>query len=307
MKKKYLWIPKKFWAVLIVAALVIFGAWWFMSDKQSDVTAMHNTRDKMQVTASSYVVYDLARQIGGDQVALSLLVPPGTEPHHFEPTPGSIIGVQKADLLVYVSTTAEPWITDILQGAPGVRAVAAAAVEPGEDPHVWMTPYGALSMAKQIAAALQKADPVHKNYYQQNVKQFERTMSQLHKDFVAGLANCQHREIVHVGHLAFGALANTYGLQLQTLAGTSHQGEHSVYKLTNMVRFIRKSRVPAIFTEEMLSPELADTIAQETHVYILPLYTIEEVSKTDFEQGTSYQDFMRRNLANLQKGLKCQA
>ena len=162
-------------------------------------------------------------------------------------------------------------------------------------------------MAKQIAAALQKTDPTHKAYYQQNVKQFGQRMGKLHADFVKGLAHCQYREIVHIGHLAFGILADTYGLRLQTLAGTSHQGEHSVYKLTGMVRFVRKQKIAAIFTEEMISPELAQTIARESHVQILPLYTIEEVSKADFEQGIGYEEFMRRNLDNLQKGLKCQA
>ena len=307
MKKKYFRISKKYWAILILGGLAVFGVWWFQVQDNVSAQAVHKAQDKVQVTASGYVAYALTREIGADQVALNLLVPPGTEPHHFEPTPGAIIGVQKSDLLVYVSAVSEPWITDILQSSPGVRAVASAPVEPGEDPHIWMTPYGALSMAKQIAAALQKTDPAHKAYYQQNVKQFEQRMAQLHADFVKGLAHCRHREIVHIGHLAFGVLADTYGLRLQTLVGTSHQGEHSVYKLTGMVRFVRKQRISAVFTEEMISPELAQTIAAETRVQILPLYTIEEVGKEDFERGIGYEEFMRRNLFNLQKGLKCQA
>lgn len=308
MRRRYLHLPKKYWAAVILLMLAAFGIWWFCAaDSTTSGTLVRNRQDKLQVTASGYTAYALTREVGGERTEVSMLVPPGTEPHHFEPTPGAIIAVQKADLFVYLSPQAEPWTLDILQGTPGVRAVAAAPVEMGEDPHIWMNPYGALSMVKQIAAALSKADPSHKAYYQKNVKQFEQQMNQLHKDFINGLANCQSRDMVQIGHLAFHQLADTYGLNLQSLTGTSHQGEHSVYKLTGLVRSVRKKHIPAVFTEQLISPELAAMIAQEAHVQVLPLYTIEEVSKTDFEQGVRYEDLMRRNLQQLQKGLRCQA
>ena len=162
-------------------------------------------------------------------------------------------------------------------------------------------------MATQIAKALEKADPLHKHYYQRNLRKFVQAMAQLDGDFEKGLSDCESREVVHVGHLAFRQLADTYGLELQSLSGTSHQGEHSVYKLTGLVRQVRKKHIPAIFTEQLLSPELAAAIAQEARVQVLPLYTIEEVSKTDFEQGVTYEELMRRNLEQIKKGLKCQA
>ena len=74
-----------------------------------------------------------------------------------------------------------------------------------------------------------------------------------------------------------------------------------------MVRFVRNHQLHAVFTEEMVSPELARTVAEETKVQILPLYTIEDVSKDDFAQGVTYETYMRRNLKNLQEGLQCQA
>ena len=308
MKKRHSFrISKKYWAAAILLALAGFCLWWFYASDRVTQETVSNKKGEIQVVASGYVSYALAREIAGEWAALSMLVPPGAEPHHFEPTPGAIIAVEKSDLFIYLSPQAEPWTMDILQGTAGVRAVAAAPVELGEDPHIWMTPYGALSMAKQIAVALSKADPAHKSYYQQNVKQFEKSMKQLHTDFITGLAHCQNHEIVHVGHLAFRQLADAYGLELQSLSGTSHQSEHSVHKLTGLVRRIRKKHIPAIFTEQLLSPELAAAIAQETHVQVLPLYTIEEVSKTDFERGITYEELMRRNLEQLQKGLKCQA
>ncbi len=299
-------MSKKAVAFLILLALAAFGVWWFAS---APATAPQGPRPggKLRVVASGYVPYSLAKQIGGDLINVQMLVPPGTEPHHFEPTPGAIIAVKEADLFVYTSPVLEPWARDIVAGLDGVRPLVAGPVEEGQDPHVWMTPYGALAMARRVEERLAELDPPHAPQYRQNLKTFEKEIAALHRAFQDGLTDCKSRAVVHVGHLAFGELAHAYDLDLRSLSGVSHQGEHSVKRLTELVRFIRKGQVRAVFTEELVSPELARTVAEETGVRVLPLYTVEEVSKRDFEQGKTYLDYMRQNLKNLQEGLQCQA
>ncbi len=297
---------KKVTAVLLLFILAVFGLWWWHAGKKVPAAVSPVVpSEKLHVTASGYVAYTLLKQIGGDRLEISMLVPPGTEPHSFEPTPGSIIAVSESDLFVYVSPRVEPWVKDILRGITGVNTLEAGPCLKDQDPHVWMTPYGALDMAKRIEKALSKTDPAGKTYYSERYKQFEQEIKALHDAFGRDLADCQSRAVVHVGHLAFGNLAHTYGLEFRALTGTSHQGEHSVQKLADLVRFIRKNKVQAVFTEEMVASDLADTVAQETNVRVLPLYTVEEVSKTDFDSGVTYGDYMRRNLHNLKEGLKC--
>ena len=298
-------MKKGIYAFLLIAGVVAFGVWWFSTQEEAAVVPMRG--EKLKVVASGYVPYDLARSIGGDKIELSQLIPAGTEPHHFEPTPGDIIKVNHSDVFVYVCAELEPWTQDILKGLPYVVSVESAPLLEGEDPHVWMTPYGALSMAQTIAQALIEKDPKNKAYYRQNLKNFEKEIQVLHSAFKQGLANCQSREMIHIGHLAFGALAQDYGLNLHALTGTSHQSEHSVRKLADLVKLIKKHQVRAVFTEEMLSPDLANTVSLETGVFVLPLYTVHGVSKEDFSAQKTYLDFMRQNLTNLQKGLQCQA
>ena len=299
-------MKKGIYAFLLLAGLAVFGFWWLgQGETKTDHTP--KSGEKKNMVASGYVVYDLLRTIGGDKINVTQLVPPGTEPHHFEPTPGTIIRISEADLLVYVSSELEPWVKEILKGLADVPALAAGPVFEGEDPHVWISPYGALAMAKEIEKTLSSLDPQNKAYYRGNLKKFERDIEQLHQDFRQGLSNCQSQELVHVGHLAFGALARDYHLNFHALTGTSHQSEHSVKKMAALVKMIKNQKVSAVFTEELLAPDLAQMVSAETGVQILPLYTIQGVSKADFEQGKTYQDFMRQNLENLQKGLICQA
>ena len=141
----------------------------------------------------------------------------------------------------------------------------------------------------------------------QNLAKFNAQLTDLDEAYKKGLSVCQGREVVHIGHLAFERLAKKYGLTLTALAGTSHDGEHSVRRLAGVVDLIKKHHIETIFTEETLSPRLAQTVAGETGAQILPLYTVEGVSKQDFDKHITYIDFMKRNLENLQRGLKCQA
>lgn len=300
-------MKKGMYAFLIIILLAVFGIWWFGTEEKTPVASVPSSAEpsKLKVVASGYVPYDLARSIGGEKIELTQLIAPGTEPHHFEPTPGDIIAVNQSDLFLYVSAELEPWTQDILNGLPHTKAVAAGPLFEGEDPHVWMTPYGALSMAQVIAEALMGQDPANKAYYRANLKNFEKEIQALHTAFKQGLEVCQHREMIHIGHLAFGALAQDYGLNLHALTGTSHQSEHSVRKLANLVKLIEKHHVSAVFTEEMLAPDLANTVSLETGVQVWPLYTVHAVSKEDFLQKKTYADFMRQNLSHLQAGLQC--
>lgn len=299
-------MKKSMLAGLIVLAAACVGLWWLWGTEESARPNPSARPDgKLRVVVSGYAAYALAREIGGDKVQLTMLVPPGTEPHHFEPTPGSVIAVNASDLFVYVSPRIEPWTADIIKGLGNMHTLEAGPSHAEDDPHVWMTPYGALSMAKRMEEAFSEIDPKNKSYYKANLKKFERETEALHSQFKQGLASCRSHDVVHVGHLAFASLAHAYGLELQSLAGTSHQGEHSVHRLAELVRFIRKNGVPVVFTEEMISADLADAVARETGVRVLPLYTVEEVGKQDFERGVTYADYMRRNLKNLREGLQC--
>lgn len=308
MKHLSLFTSKNMLALLIVLGLVGCAMWWLLGNKAPVRAASQaHSGEGLQVVASSYVAYTLAQTIGGDKVRVDMLVPPGTEPHHFEPTPGNIIAVEKADVFLYTSSQAEPWVPSILNGLGSVNAVEIAEVEREEDPHVWMTPYGALSMARVISDAFIEKDPDNKTYYQANLQGFEKQMQQLHEDLKRSLSHCQQQEVIHIGHLSFGPLAHLYGLDLSNLSAMTHQAEHSVQRLAQLVQQIRRKKAVAIFAEEMLPADLSDTLAQETQVRVLPLYAIEEISRSDFEKAVDYETLMRRNLKSLQEGLQCPA
>ena len=291
-----------FLLVILLAAGAVFLS---LTRKQKSQDASNG---QVKVIASGYVPYTVAKQIAGDVADVSMLLPANAEPHSFEPTPGAIVSVHNADVFVYVSPRLEPWVTDILPSLDknALAVDAAASAKPSKDPHIWMDFDNMIPFAQAIAQALTQKDPAHQEQYAANLKAFNSQLEELDRQFARGLENCKYRRIMHVGHLAFGNLASRYGLELTALAGTSHDGEHSVKRLAQVVDLIKKSGTPYVFTEPALSQNLAGVVAQETGAKLLPLYTVEHVSVQDAQDNVSYAELMRRNLTSLQRGLECQ-
>ena len=289
---------------LLAAALI----WWLsLAPRRHQVPVAEGA--KPRVVTSGYVPYTLAKQLSGGLADVTMLLPANAEPHSFEPTPGALVTVKNADIFIYVSDRIEPWAKDVLSSAGEQTAVLQAAkyAASSDDPHVWMDFQNAKQIARAISFALVQKDPSHRAEYEAHLKAFEKELAELDAAYQTGLASCQSRQVVHVGHLAFGNLTKNYGLSLSALAGSSHDGENSVRRVAELIRFIKDNQIRAIFTEETLSPRLSAAVAEETGAQVLPLYTVEHVSKDDFDRGVTYGELMRRNLDSLQRGLGCQA
>ena len=288
------------WYFVVAAVLISLGVWWSLPTGRGSQTLP-------AIVTSGYVPYTLVQELSGGKLAAHMLLPAGAEPHGFEPSPGSLVAVHRARAFVYVSAELEPWVKDVLDAAgPQTRVLELATyVAPGEDPHIWMDFDAVRNMARAIVDLLSELDPESAPFYRQNLEHFNARIAALDKEFSHTLAACQSREVVHIGHLAFGPLAKRYHLTLQALAGTSHEGEHAVRKVADLVKHIRASHVKAVFTEDAVSARLAQAVAAETSTELLPLYTVEHLTKKEFAQQISYEDFMRRNLESLQRGLAC--
>lgn len=293
---------KKLFVVLIL--VVCMGIGWYACQKKG-APALQGPK----IVVSGYVPYTLVKEIAGDTLPVEMVLPPGAEPHSFEPTPGVLVTLKQADEFVYISDALEPWAKDLTENAgENTRTLRLAdSVPAAQDPHIWMDLANVLVFAEKIKDFLATLYPQGAPAYTKNLAKFNKEITALQGDFARDLSRCRYKEVVHIGHLAFGNLVRPYGLTLTALSGTSHDGEHSVKKLISLTRKIKEQRLPAIFTEETLSNRLPKAVAAETGVEILPLYSIEHISKNDFENNVSYTELMRRNLDNLKRGLQCPA
>lgn len=263
------------------------------------------------VIVTVYPLGELARHVAGDRAEVVTLVPPGVEPHDWEPSPRDVSLVQRATVLVHSGTTLDAWVTRLLAGLPSrvtvidtSRGLSLLPQGPGSDPHTWLDPTLARAQAQTIAAGLAQADPAGRAGYEERAAAFAARLDALDAAFAKGLATCARRELVTT-HGAFGYLARRYRLTPVSIMGRAPDAEPSPADLAAVVQTARRLHVTHVFVEPLVSPRLAETVAREIGASTLPLDPIEGVSRERSGAGTGYVELMEANLASLRAGLGC--
>ena len=285
---------------------------------------------KLTVVTTLFPLYDFARAIGGDRADVTLLLPPGIEPHTFEPKPADVMTVNRADIFVFTNEYMEPWARSFIGGLPaanvtvvdtskGVTLLKAAPEEEGEetehgdhhhhhggmDPHIWMDFANARIMVDNILAGMVGKDPANRDYYTARAVAYKAELTKLDDEYRAGLAGCGKRVFLHGGHYAFGYLARRYGLQYQAASAVNADAEPTPAKLADLVKLMRSNGLKYVYSEELLSTRSADTIARETGATVLLLHGAHNISRDDLAKGVTFIALMKRNLENLRIGLDC--
>jgi zinc transport system substrate-binding protein len=267
---------------------------------------------KPLVVATIYPLWEFSRQVAGDRAEVVSLVPPGVEPHDWEPSARDVSQVQRATVFVHTGTSLDAWAQKLLADAPGRRTVVVDAgrglsliVTGGAtDPHVWLDPALARSQVQAIAAGLEQADPAGAAIYGENARAFVAKLDALDQAFAAGLADCARREIV-TSHAAYAYLARRYRLTQVPVMGLAPEAEPSPADLAAIVKKARSLKVTHIFFEPLVSPRLAETLSREIGATPLLLNPVEGVSREEAAAGAGYLELMRANLTNLRTALGC--
>lgn len=283
---------------------------------------------KLTIITTLFPLYDFAKQLGKDKVAVTLLLPPGVEPHNFEPRPADIVRINQADLFVYTDKYMEPWaakiisglnsgkisVVDSSKGIPLVNAGMPAGAdhtdehrqhEGGVDPHIWLDLGNARQMVDNLLAALVARDPANKAFYENNAVAYKKKLQALDEQYRSGLTDCQQRVFLHGGHYAFGYLARRYGLEYRAAYAVNADAEPTPAELAGLIKQVRSLGLKYVYTEELLNPRVAETIARETGVKLLPLNGAHTISKEEFNRGTTFVAIMEKNLHYLRMGLQC--
>ena len=266
---------------------------------------------KPQVVATIYPLWELTRQVAGDRAEVTSLVPPGVEPHDWEPSPRDVSLVQRANVVVHTGTGLDAWAVRLLAALPARTTVVNGALGlsllpqgSSVDPHVWLDPTLARAQAQTIADGLAQADPAGQSVYRENATALAARLDALDEAFAAGLRDCARREVV-TSHAAFAYLTRRYRLTQVAIMGSAPEAEPSPADLAAIVQTARRLRVTHVFFEPLVSPRLAQTLAREIGAATLALDPIEGVSREQAAAGAGYVELMQANLAALRLGLGC--
>ena len=290
-------------------------------------TAAHATRSdhsdskkKVTVTAAFFPLAAAVAQVGGSLVKVANLTPAGVEPHDLELNTQQAETVLDADLAVVVGNGFQPAVEDIAadRDGPTLNVLKALPINAGDkkveegdatalDPHVWLDPVLYQSVVDAIASALSKVDPDHAADYTANAVAYNAKLATLNTEYETGLANCS-RQLLVTAHEAFGWLTQRYGLTPEGIAGISPDAEPNPQRLADLTDLVEKKGVTTIYTEDLVSPKVARTLAREAGgLKTATLNPLEGLTAKQIKAGATYISEMQDNLQAIQKGLGCSA
>ena len=284
---------------------------------------------RLQVMASIYPLYDFAREVGGPETDVELLLPPGASPHTWEPRPSDIVRLSRADLFLYVGSGMEPWAERLLKAAPEKKGIHVMAmlkelgIPDGEgshdpqdargtdhghavDPHFWLDFTLAARSVRAMGERMASLNPAGARGFAGRAGAYANRLLALDKRFAEGLSRCRTRVLVTGGHSSFGYLAGRYGLTQIPLYGISPDAEPTPAWLASVVRKAREESINAIFFEEMISPRLAEVLASEIGARTLLLTPAGNITSRRHAEGAGFIRIMEENLAALREGLACE-
>lgn len=288
--------------------------------------------DKFKIVSTVFPGYDFARNIAGENADVSLLLPPGTESHSYEPSPQDIIKIQSADLFIYVGGESEDWVKRILESSDTevrtLRMMDTVEVYEEEiiegmqhdeddhegedadhevdddhgayDEHVWTSPVNAIKISKSISDVLSEADPENAEEYAKNNEAYAAKLKVLHEDFVEFFGTVDNRLLIFGDRFPLRYFVEEYGLDYYAaFPGCGSENEPSAATIAFLIDKVKEENIKTVFHIEFSNHRISDSIAEATGSSDVLFHTCHNVSKEEMDAGEDYISLMSQNLERL--------
>lgn len=309
-------LKRKLLAVITAAATV-----FSLCACSSESGYSNSDSGKLKIISTVFPPYDLARQIAGDNAEISILLPPGSEIHNYEPSAKDMIAIRNCDIFLYIGGENEQWAEKLINSNDTENVTAVKLIdyvptlsededdhdhdhdhehEHETDEHIWTSPKNAQLMLSAVYDAICKVDPSNKQTYTKNKDAYAKQLSDLDNAYRSAVDNAKNKTIVLADKFPFRYLAHEYGLEFSAaFAACSDESEPGVSTMIKLTKTIKENNIPAVYYLEFSSTKIADTLCDETGATKLMLHSCHNVSKQDIENNISYVDLMKQNLENL--------
>ncbi|EGP8426660.1 zinc ABC transporter substrate-binding protein [Listeria monocytogenes] len=312
----------KKWSFLVVTVLAFVLV---LAGCGASNNKVSGDKDKLKVVTTFYPMYDFTKNVAGDNASIEMLIDAGTEPHDYEPSAKDIAKIEAADVFFYNSEDMETWVPSVLKSldskkltvidaSKGIELVEGTEEEDHDheheeghhhehDPHVWLSPVLAEQEVTNIQNGLTKADKTNADTYKKNAETYKEKLKTLDNKFKTAFEGAKQRDFV-TQHAASQYLAKEYDLHQVAIAGLSPDQEPSPARLAELQKYVKENNISTIYFEEVASPKVAETLANETGAKLEVLSPIEGITDKEQKKGMDYIAYMEQNLQALQKTIK---
>jgi zinc transport system substrate-binding protein len=279
---------------------------------------------KLQVITSFRPITLLVEPVAGNYADITQILPPGAEPHEYEPRPGDAMTLAKGKVLFYDGPFMEPWVENLagsvnpdIVRAPFIDSIPPSVLaqmkneyknfpDTNQDPHLWLSPQLAEYYVSYIARQLSAADPANASSYQKNADAFEVRLQKLDQDYRTGLSNCTTRAFL-TSHAFLDYQAAAYNLTALSITGLSPDAEPSIEQMAAILNESKADNVQGVLAETDEVQSLSQSVATELGLPLYSYTTMEILPNGPPAAGDNdYVAIMENNLQQMRQALKCQ-
>ena len=263
---------------------------------------------KISVVAAENFYGDVARQIGGDNVAVtSIMSNPDQDPHLFETTPSTVRQIAAAQVVILNGADYDPWMDKLLKASPkpGRAAIIVADLvgkKAGDNPHLWYDPGTMPAAAKALAEAFAKADPAHKDGFAARLKTFLASLKPI-DDKIAAIRGKFAGTTVTASEPVFGYMADALGLKMRNESfqlSIMNDTEPSAHDMAAFQDDLKGHKVRVMFYNKQASNKAVQTLVDLAHASKIPVVGVTETAPS----GLSYQKWMLTQLSETEEALR---
>ena len=271
------------------------------------------SQTKPKVVATASMIWDMAKNIGGEHLDIQCIVPIGGDPHIYEPTPGDAKKVSAAQLVLKNGLTFEGWLDELIENSgtkaksvrvtEGVVPIQSTTYHKADDPHAWMNVTNAYIYIKNIKNAFIDLLPEHEEAFESNYKIYLQKLKDLDTYILEQINSIpEEKRILITSHDAFQYYGRHYGIRLEAILGVSTDAQAQTSDVTRINTVIRESKVPAVFMESTINPKLLEQLAKDNHIVIGGELFADSIGGEDSDAPT-YIEMMKHNTDTIVEGL----
>src|SRR5574344_215822 len=322
-------------ATLCTVALFATGC---SNKKNKSTDEISDSSKQISIVTTIFAPYDFARAVAKNtSTTVTMLLPPGAEVHSWEPTAHDMITIQNAALFIYAGGEGDVWadklvasldkpissirMTDCVklfeeehpEGMEPEHDDAADEKDTGSaqsadevewDEHVWTSPKNAMLIVQKIADTLCSIDEKNSNVYKKNAAAYLTQLEHLDNEFTTVVNSAKRKTVVFADRFPARYFTEEFGLSYYAaFPGCSTDTEPSAKTVAFIINKVKEEKIPAVFYIELSNQKMADTVCEATGCHKLLFNSCHNLSKKEFELGTTYLDVMKQNVQTLKEAL----
>ena len=303
--------------VLLVAALALSAC-----GRIEERTQLDFSNRTIEVVATTGMVGDIVKEVGGDRLNVTTLMGPGIDPHLYKASEGDVERLDRADIVFYSGLHLEAKLTEVFEKmGDSIVTVPVTDLIPRDDlhvvgsgegtydPHVWFDVAMWSDATESVRRTLTEVDPAHADAYNARAEAYQEKLTAL-DEYVRAEAQTipPDKRVLITAHDAFGYFAAAYGFEVKGLQGVSTATEAGARDVQELASFIVENRIPAVFVESSVSPRTVRALqeavrAQGYDVQIGGSLFSDAMGDPDTPEGT-YLGMVRHNIDTIAHALK---